>query len=79
MNFLVFAGGPLALLSLGLPIFLVLIAATVAGVLLRGDVPLQAVHTAMFGGLDSFALLAVPLFILAGDLMAQRRHRPPSD
>ena len=71
MNFLVFAGGPLALLSLGLPIFLVLIAATVAGVLLRGDVPLQAVHTAMFGGLDSFALLAVPLFILAGDLMAQ--------
>jgi C4-dicarboxylate transporter DctM subunit len=71
MNFLVFAGGPLALLALGLPIFLVLIAATVAGVVLRGDVPLQAVHTAMFGALDSFALLAVPLFILAGDLMAQ--------
>lgn len=71
MNFLVFAGGPFALLGLGMPIFLVLIAATLAGVLLRGDVPLQAVHTAMFGALDSFALLAVPLFILAGDLMAQ--------
>jgi len=71
MNLLVFAGGPFALLALGMPIFLVLIGATVAGVLLRGDVPLQAIHTAMFGGLDSFALLAVPLFILAGDLMAQ--------
>ena len=71
MHALLFAGGPLSLLALGLPIYLVLLAATIAGVLYRGDVPLQAIHTSMFGGLDSFALLAVPLFILAGDLMAR--------
>ncbi len=71
MPVVLFAGGPLSLLALGLPIYLVLLAATIAGVLYRGDVPLQAIHTSMFGGLDSFALLAVPLFILAGDLMAR--------
>ena len=41
------------------------------GVLFLGGIPLHAVHTAMFGGLDSFPLLAVPLFILAGDVMAR--------
>jgi C4-dicarboxylate transporter DctM subunit len=71
MNLLVFAGAPLLLLLAGLPIFLVLLAAGVLGILYRGDVPLHALHTAMFGALDSFALLAVPLFIFAGDLMAR--------
>jgi C4-dicarboxylate transporter DctM subunit len=62
---------PLFLLAGSLPIFLVLMFAAVAGIILRGDVAPDAVHTAMFGGLDTFALLAVPLFILAGDLMAR--------
>lgn len=71
MTALVFAVAPLSLLALGLPIFAVLIFATLLGVLYRGDVPLDTIHTAMFGGLDAFALLAIPLFILAGDLMAR--------
>jgi C4-dicarboxylate transporter DctM subunit len=61
---------PLMLLAIGVPIFLVLMATALAGVFFV-DSPLHAVHTAMFGSLDSFPLLAVPLFIYAGDIMAR--------
>src|SRR5262249_27739751 len=33
--------------------------------------PTEAVQTYMFGGLDNFPLLAVPFFVLAGEIMAQ--------
>ena len=33
--------------------------------------PIHALHSAMFGNLDIFPLLAVPLFIYAGDIMAR--------
>jgi C4-dicarboxylate transporter, DctM subunit len=62
---------PLLLLAFGTPIFVALLAACVAEILYRGDMPVAALHTAIFGGLDSFSLLAVPLFILAGDVMAR--------
>ena len=71
MSFLILVVLPLLLLAIGLPIFLVLIVSALLGVLYLGGIPLHAVHTAMFGGLDSFPLLAVPLFILAGDVMAR--------
>ena len=71
MSFLILVALPILLLALGLPIFLVLIVSALTGVLFLGGIPLHAVHTAMFGGLDSFPLLAVPLFILAGDVMAR--------
>ena len=53
-----------------MPIFIVLLAATLGGILLSGN-PIQAIHSAMFGSLDIFPLLAVPLFIYAGDIMAR--------
>jgi C4-dicarboxylate transporter DctM subunit len=62
---------PISLLAIGTPIFATLMVATCTGIMLLGDAPLRAVHTAMFGSLDAFALLAVPLFILAGDIMAK--------
>ena len=71
MGALVLVGLPAALLVLGLPVFMVLIVAALSGILYTGGIPLQAIHTAMFGSLDSFALLAVPLFIFAGDIMAR--------
>lgn len=71
MSALIFVGLPITLLAFGLPVFLVLIVAALAGIIFMGGIPIQAVHTAMFGSLDSFALLAVPLFILAGDVMAR--------
>src|SRR3984893_2536367 len=62
---------PAALLILGLPIFLVLLVTCLVIVLLVADVPTDAVQTFLFSGLDNFPLLAVPFFVLAGEIMAQ--------
>lgn len=60
----------LGLLALGVPIaFSVAIAATT--VLIVGDVPLILIVQRMFAATDSFPLVAVPFFILAGDLLAR--------
>ncbi len=60
----------LVLLILGVPIaFAVAIAATV--VILVGDIPLILIVQKMFAATDSFPLVAVPFFILAGDLLAR--------
>jgi C4-dicarboxylate transporter DctM subunit len=67
----VFIGIPVALLALGMPIFLVLLTATTFGILYMNVGPLNAIHTAVFGGIDSFPLLAIPLFIFAGEIMAR--------
>jgi hypothetical protein len=62
---------PTLLLVLGLPIFVVLLATCLVAVLLVADVPTEAVQTYIFGSLDNFPLLAVPFFVLAGEIMAQ--------
>ena len=63
-------GAFLILLAIGVPIaFSVAIAATV--VLILGEVPLLIAVQRMFAATDSFPLVAVPFFILAGDLLAR--------
>jgi len=62
---------PAILLILGLPIFVVLILTSLAAILLVAHVPTQAVQTYMFGSLDNFPLLAVPFFVLAGEIMGR--------
>lgn len=62
---------PVFLFLLGVPVFAVLMASGVATLLLHMTVPIAAAHQVMFGGVDKFALLAVPYFILAGELMAR--------
>jgi C4-dicarboxylate transporter DctM subunit len=62
---------PSILLILGFPIFLVLLVTCLAVVLFVADVPTEAIQTYMFGSLDNFPLLAVPFFVLAGEIMAQ--------
>src|SRR5215510_4012743 len=62
---------PAILLVLGLPIFLVLLVTSIVAVLFVADVPTEAIQTYMFGSLDNFPLLAVPFFVLAGEIMAQ--------
>jgi C4-dicarboxylate transporter, DctM subunit len=62
---------PAILLILGLPIFLVLLVTCLVIVLFVADVPTEAVQTYLFSGLDNFPLLAVPFFVLAGEIMAQ--------
>ena len=71
MAYLVFFGLPVLLLVLGFPIFLILLVASIVAVLTVTDVPTEAIQTYMFGSLDNFPLLAVPFFILAGEIMAQ--------
>jgi C4-dicarboxylate transporter DctM subunit len=60
---------PLALLFLGTPIFALLLAGGVVTFILYMSVPSIALHQIMFGGLENYALLAVPFFIFAGELM----------
>ena len=53
---------------MGIPLALVM-GITGFAVILAMGVPLQLVAQRMFTGIDSFPLMAVPFFILAGDLM----------
>ncbi len=59
----------LALMATGLPVALAMSAAALIYVMATGTVPDYVVIHRMVGGLDSFPLLAVPFFILAGNLM----------
>jgi len=57
------------LLLLRLPIAIVLICATMVGLLLSPvEIHLSQLPTAMFQGVNHFVLLAIPFFILMGDL-----------
>jgi C4-dicarboxylate transporter DctM subunit len=62
---------PIVLLVLGLPIFLILLTASAAVLLFVLDVPPAIIHQQMFGSIDKFALLAVPFFIFAGEIMGR--------
>jgi C4-dicarboxylate transporter, DctM subunit len=71
MGYLIYFGLPVVLLILGFPIFLILLVTAIVAVLTVADVPTEAIQTYMFGSLDNFPLLAVPFFVLAGEIMAQ--------
>ncbi|MDJ0874810.1 MAG: TRAP transporter large permease [Desulfobacterales bacterium] len=59
----------LVLFAINTPIAVAIGAAAVVGIIVQGDFPLMVVAQRMFGGTDSFHLLAVPLFMFAGALM----------
>src|ERR1700692_435099 len=71
MGYFVYFGLPVILLIIGFPIFLILLVTSIVAVLTVADVPTEAIQTYMFGSLDNFPLLAVPFFVLAGEIMAQ--------
>ena len=62
-------GSMALLIAVHMPIAFAVGIACVVYVLLRGELPLIVVPHRMIGGMDSFLLLAMPLFVLAGDLM----------
>ncbi len=62
---------PLVLLALGIPIYVILLLTAIIGVANTPDLPFSSLQTVIFGSLDSFPLLAVPLFVLAGDIMGE--------
>jgi TRAP-type C4-dicarboxylate transport system permease large subunit len=59
----------LALMGSGLPVAIAMAGASLVYVMVTGNIPDYVVIHRMVGGLDSFPLLAVPFFILAGNLM----------
>jgi C4-dicarboxylate transporter DctM subunit len=72
MGYFVFFGLPVILLIVGFPIFLILLVTSIVAVMtVTTDIPTDAIQTYMFGSLDNFPLLAVPFFVLAGEIMAQ--------
>ena len=58
------------LTALGAPIFVALLAGAALALLLFPGPPLIALQQTIFGGLDAYALLSVPFFVFAGELMA---------
>ncbi len=62
---------PVILLLAGVPIYLVLLSASAATVVFVTNMPTAALHQTLFGALDSFALLSIPFFIFAGELMGR--------
>ncbi len=59
----------IAFIGLGVPIAFALGVVSFAGIFSLDAIPNLVVFTKMFNGLNSFTLLAVPLFILAANLM----------
>src|SRR4029077_13814171 len=59
----------LGLMASGIPVAIAMAGASLVYVMVTGIVPDTVVIHRMVGGLDSFPLLAVPFFILAGNLM----------
>jgi TRAP-type C4-dicarboxylate transport system permease large subunit len=59
----------LGLMASGLPVAIAMAGASLIYVMVTGNIPDYVVIHRMVGGLDSFPLLAVPFFILAGNLM----------
>lgn len=60
---------PALLLVLGTPVFIVFLAGAALTVLMVVPLPPLVLHQVIFGGLDNYALLAIPFFIFAGELM----------
>ncbi len=56
---------------LGVPVAFCLGLAGVAFIVATKAMPLNVLPTLMFGGIDSFPLMAIPFFIMAGDLMSR--------
>ena len=61
--------GFLALMVSGVPVAMAMAVASLVYVMISGTIPDFVVIHRMYGGVDSFPLLAVPFFIWAGNLM----------
>jgi TRAP-type C4-dicarboxylate transport system permease large subunit len=59
----------LFLMAGGVPVAIAMAGASLAYIVMSGNQPALTVVHRMIGGIDSFPLLAVPFFILAGNLM----------
>ena len=56
-------------MAIGIPIAFVLGASSLYYFVFLGNIPLSMIGQKMFSGIDNYVLLAIPFFILAGELM----------
>ncbi len=59
------------LIALAVPVWAAIGSAAITMLIMSGDMPLSAVGESLFTGIDAFALTAVPLFILTGDVLVR--------
>ena len=59
----------IAFIALGVPIAFALGGAAAIGLMMMDGAPIAIIASRTFGAIDSFTLLAIPFFILAGELM----------
>ena len=65
---------------MGFPIWIVLVLSCFAGIFLGGSAtPMLVIAQRMFTSVDSFPLLAIPLFMVAGNLMEGGGISPAPD
>ena len=69
--------GMIVLLALGIPFWVCLGLGTSALLYVTGSLPLTLIGEALFDGVNSFALIAIPLFILTGDVMVRSTESDP--
>jgi C4-dicarboxylate transporter, DctM subunit len=62
---------PVVLLLLGFPIFLVLLSAVSVALVFYMQMPMAVLHQNLFGSINAYALLSIPYFIFAGELMGR--------
>ena len=62
---------PAVLLVLGYPFFVILLVAVTVALTLVMQLPAELIHQNIFAALDKYALIAIPFFVFAGDLMAR--------
>jgi len=61
----------IVMMVIGIPFWVTMGLGTVAILLSTGALPLTLLGEGLFEGVDSFALIAIPLFILTGDVMVR--------
>lgn len=69
MSVLILVGGLLFLLILGVPVLHSLLITSLIQILYSGNLPILLIAQRLSNTLDSFPLLAIPLFILAAEIM----------
>ncbi|WP_316979745.1 TRAP transporter large permease [Shumkonia mesophila] len=62
-----------ALLLLGIPIVISLGIASLASIYIGSDIPFLILPQKIFNGMNNFAFMAIPLFLLAGNIMAEAK------
>ncbi len=59
------------LIAMAVPVWAAIGTAAIVMLVMSGDLPLSLVGESLFTGIDAFALTAVPLFILTGDVLVR--------